>query len=305
MPIKINNELPAKERLEAENIFVMTEKRAQKQDIRPLKIAFLNLMPTKIDTETQFMRLLGNTPLQVDIELLQMKSHVSKNTSAEHLMKFYKCFDDIRNEKYDGLIVTGAPVENMPFEEVDYWKELTEIFDWAEHNVYSSLFVCWGAQAALNYYYGVPKYPLPEKMFGIFPHKRLSYKNPLMRGFDEVFLAPHSRHTEVKREDIEGKKGLKILAESDIAGVYIVEGKKGRQIFVTGHCEYDYDTLSKEYFRDVDKGLPIKIPYNYFPNDDPSKKPPLTWRSHGSLLFSNWLNYFVYQATPYDQTKIR
>ena len=271
MPIKINNELPAASRLESENIFVMTEKRALKQDIRPLKIAFLNLMPKKTDTETQFMRLLSNTPLQVDIELLQMKSHVSKNTSQEHLIKFYKHFEEVKDQKFDGLIVTGAPVETLPFEEVDYWNELTEIFEWAEHNVYSSIFVCWGAQAALNYYHNVPKYPLEEKMFGIFSHKRLSRRNPLVRGFDDYFFAPHSRHTEVKREDIEKVKELTILAESDDAGVYLVASKNGRQIFVTGHCEYDADTLSGEYFRDIEKNLPIKIPKNYFPVITPLK----------------------------------
>lgn len=304
MPIKINNELPAKKRLESENIFVMTEKRAMSQDIRPLKIAFLNLMPTKIDTETQFMRLLGNTPIQVDIELVQTRTHISKNTSAEHLIKFYECFDDIKDRKFDGLIVTGAPVETLDYEDVDYWRELEEIFDWADHNVYSSIFICWGAQAALWHYYGVPKYPLKEKMFGIFPHKRLSYTEPLMRGFDDVFMAPHSRHTEVRTEDVRAA-GLKVLAESDKAGLYICMGKNGRQVFVTGHCEYDADTLAKEYFRDVGKGLKIKVPENYFPDDDPNNAPPLTWRSHGSLLFSNWVNYYVYQATPYDEKKIK
>lgn len=304
MPIKIPNSLPATSTLEAENIFVMTELRAIHQDIRPLRIVILNLMPTKIATETQLLRLLSNTPLQVEVDLIQTSSYTSKNTPQEHLLKFYKTFDDIRHERYDGMIITGAPVENMPFEEVAYWPELCEIMDWAKRNVYSTFFICWGAQAALYHYYGIQKYPLPEKMFGIFPHNVLNLKNPLVRGFDEVFFAPHSRHTTVRAEDIKAVPSLELLSTSPIAGVYLAASRDGRRIFCTGHSEYDRETLANEYFRDVNKGLPIKLPYNYFPDNDPAKTPPHVWRGHANLLYVNWLNYFVYQSTPYDLSEL-
>ena len=300
MPIKIPDNLPAKKQLEAENIFVMTSKRALKQDIRPLKILLLNLMPTKIVTETQLLRLLGNTPLQVEVSFMTTKSYESKNTPQEHLVNFYGTFDDFKNEKFDGMIITGAPVEQMDFSEVDYWEELCEIMEWTKTNVHSTLHICWGAQAGLFYHYGINKYPLDAKMFGIFEHKILRKYNKLLRGFDELFLAPHSRHTYVKKEDIKKVIELKILAESDEAGVLLCSNKGGRQIFITGHLEYDSDTLKKEYDRDVEKGLEIAIPKNYFPNDDVTKKPILKWRSNASLFFSNWLNYYVYQTTPYD-----
>ena len=300
MPIKIPDNLPAKKQLEAENIFVMTSKRALKQDIRPLKILLLNLMPTKIVTETQLLRLLGNTPLQVEVSFMTTKSYESKNTPQEHLVNFYGTFDDFKNEKFDGMIITGAPVEQMDFSEVDYWEELCEIMEWSKTNVHSTLHICWGAQAGLFYHYGINKYPLDAKMFGIFEHKILRKYNKLLRGFDELFLAPHSRHTYVKKEDIKKVLELKILAESDEAGVLLCSNKGGRQIFITGHLEYDSDTLKKEYDRDVEKGLEIAIPKNYFPNDDVTKKPILKWRSNASLFFSNWLNYYVYQTTPYD-----
>lgn len=300
MPIKIPDNLPAKKQLEAENIFVMTSKRALKQDIRPLKILLLNLMPTKIVTETQLLRLLGNTPLQVEVSFMTTKSYESKNTPQEHLVNFYGTFDDFKNEKFDGMIITGAPVEQMDFSEVDYWEELCEIMEWSKTNVHSTLHICWGAQAGLFYHYGIDKYPLDSKMFGIFEHKILRKYNKLLRGFDELFLAPHSRHTYVKKEDIKKVSELKILAESDEAGVLLCSNKGGRQIFITGHLEYDSDTLKKEYDRDVEKGLEIAIPKNYFPNDDVTKKPILKWRSNASLFFSNWLNYYVYQTTPYD-----
>lgn len=300
MPIKIPDNLPAKKQLEAENIFVMTSKRALKQDIRPLKILLLNLMPTKIVTETQLLRLLGNTPLQVEVSFMTTKSYESKNTPQEHLVNFYGTFDDFKNEKFDGMIITGAPVEQMEFSEVDYWEELCEIMEWTKTNVHSTLHICWGAQAGLFYHYGINKYPLDAKMFGIFEHKILRKYNKLLRGFDELFLAPHSRHTYVKKEDIKKVLELKILAESDEAGVLLCSNKGGRQIFITGHLEYDSDTLKKEYDRDVEKGLEIAIPKNYFPNDDVTKKPILKWRSNASLFFSNWLNYYVYQTTPYD-----
>jgi homoserine O-succinyltransferase/O-acetyltransferase len=304
MPINIADNLPAVETLSGENIFVMTETRACHQDIRPLKIAILNLMPTKIATETQLLRLLGNSPLQVDITLLHPKSHFSKNTPQEHLFRFYNTFEDIRNEKYDGLVITGAPVEQMPFEEVAYWEELCEIMDWSLHNVYSTLHICWGAQAGLHYHYGIPKYALHKKMFGNFPH-RINRKNVMLfRGFDDVFYAPHSRHTEIRREDIEAVADLELLSESEKAGVYIVAAKNGRQIFVTGHSEYDPLTLKNEYDRDVNAGLPIEVPYCYYPGDDPSKEPVVTWRGHANLLFSNWLNYYVYQETPYNLGEI-
>lgn len=300
MPIKIDNQLPARHSLELENIFVMPENRAMTQDIRPLHIIMLNLMPTKIETETQILRLLSNTPLQVDVELLQVKSHVAKNVSQEHMLKFYKTFDDVKNRKFDGMIVTGAPVEMMPFEEVDYWDELCEIFDWAKTNVYSTYNICWGAQAALYYKYGVPKHILDEKLFGVFKHRPLDLYHPLLRGFSDVYYVPHSRHTETRREDIAEVKDLQILSYSDEAGVHLISDMACRNFFCTGHSEYDSDTLAKEYFRDLKKGMNIKMPYNYFPDNDPRKTPPITWRGVGSLLFQNWLNYFVYQRTPYD-----
>lgn len=300
MPIKIPNKIPARHALELENIFVMSESRAKTQDIRPLRIVLLNLMPTKIETETQILRLLSNSPLQVEIELLQMATHESKNTPLKHLLSFYKTLDEIKDEKFDGMIVTGAPVELLPFEEVDYWAELTKAFDWAEKNVYSTLYICWGAQAGLYYRHGIKKYPLPEKVFGIFPHRPLDLFHPLMRGLDDVFYVPHSRHTEIRREDIAKVKDLQIISYSDMSGVHIVSDMDCRNFYFTGHSEYDADTLAKEYFRDLDKGLDIKIPYNYFPDDDIKRLPYITWRQTGSLLFSNWLNYFVYQQTPYD-----
>lgn len=300
MPIKIPNTLPAREILNSENIFVIDDDRAMHQDIRPLKIAILNLMPTKIATETQLLRLLGNSPLQVAITLLRTDSHVSKNTSAEHLLAFYQTFADIKHERFDGLIITGAPVENLPFEEVDYWDELTRIIDWSAKNVFSTFFICWGAQAALYHKYGIPKYPLPEKKFGIFEHHITTRNTNLLRGFDDVFYAPHSRHTEIRREDIEKVADLDILAESDEAGIYIVSTHNGKQVFVTGHSEYDATTLKSEYERDVNQGLPINIPMNYFKNDDPAQQPLVRWRAHASLLFSNWLDYCVYEETPYN-----
>ncbi len=300
MPIKIANELPAHKALELENVFVMTEKRAVSQDIRPLNILILNLMPTKIETETQLLRLLSNSPLQVEIELLQVKSHKSKNTSQEHMLKFYKTFDEICDKKYDGLIVTGAPVENLEFEEVDYWDELCDIFEWSKKNVYSTFHICWGAQAALYYHYGVPKYPLEEKLFGVFPHRCLDNLHPLMRGLDDEFYVPHSRHTENRRSDIALVKDLQIISYSEKAGVHLVSDMACRNFFATGHSEYDRETLAKEYFRDVNKGLPIKVPYNYFPDDDPQRTPKMSWKGTANLLFTNWLNYFVYQQTPYD-----
>ena len=300
MPIKISNELPAHKALESENVFVMTEDRAMSQDIRPLNILILNLMPTKIETETQLLRLLSNSPLQVEVELLQVKSHKSKNTSQEHMLKFYKTFDEIRDKKYDGFIVTGAPVENLEFEEVDYWDELCEILEWSKKNVYSTFHICWGAQAALYYHYGIPKYPLEEKLFGVFSHKCLDPFHPLMRGLDEKFFVPHSRHTENRRSDIALVKDLQIISYSEQAGVHLISDMDCRNFFATGHSEYDRETLAKEYFRDVNKGLDIKVPYNYFPDDDPNMIPPVTWRGTANLLFTNWLNYFVYQRTPYD-----
>lgn len=300
MPIKIQENLPAVEVLESENIFVMTHQRAIAQDIRPLKIIILNLMPTKIETETQLLRLLSNSPLQVDVELLQMATHISKNTSSSHLNTFYKTFDDVKDEKYDGMIITGAPVENMPFEEVDYWDELCKIMAWSRKNVYSTLHICWGAQAGLYYHFGIPKYSLPEKLSGIFCHHVLVCRHPLVRGFDDDFYAPHSRNTEVHFEDIEKCSDLVVLTASDEAGVHIVAAKNGRQFFITGHLEYDCDTLAKEYFRDLKKGIHPSIPLHYFPNDDVTKQPPFVWRSHAHLLFANWLNYFVYQNTPYN-----
>ena len=305
MPIKIPNELPAVKTLENENIFVMTEKRAIKQDIRPLKILILNLMPTKVDTETQLSRLLGNTPLQVEIELMHTTTHKSKNISEEHLLSFYKEFSEIRDSYFDGMIITGAPVEKMEFEDVDYWGELCEIMEWSKTHVQSTLHICWGAQAGLYYHFGIKKYMLEEKLSGVYEHK-LDYKRSILfRGFDDVFYVPHSRYTTVKREEIEATRGLKILASSDKAGVYAIKTPKGRQIFVTGHSEYDADTLNKEYTRDKLAGINPKIPENYFPEDDDTKSPKNTWRGHATLLFTNWLNYFVYQATPYDIMKIK
>lgn len=300
MPIKIPDSLPAAKILENENIFVMTEHRALHQDIRPLKIVILNLMPKKIETETQLLRLLGNSPIQVDIELLQTKSYIPKNTPSQHLLKFYKTFDDIKQERFDGMIITGAPVEQMDFADVDYWEELCKIMEWSKTNVYSTLHICWGAQAGLYYHYGIRKYPLKQKIFGIFEHRLLLANHQITRGFDELFYAPHSRHTTIKKNDIEQVPDLEILASSDRAGIYMVGRKDGRQFFITGHSEYDRSTLANEYFRDLEKGLPITMPENYFPNNDSSLTPLYTWRSHANLLFCNWLNYYVYQATPYD-----
>ena len=300
MPIKIPNNLPAQEILENEHIFVMNENRALTQDIRPLKIVILNLMPTKITTETQILRCLANTPLQIEIDLLQTTTHKSKNVSEEHMLAFYQTFDDIKDNKYDGMIITGAPVEDMEFEEVDYWEELCKIMEWSKDNVQSTFHICWGAQAGLYYHYGIKKYKLKEKMFGIYKHRLITPKSRLFRGFDEEFYAPHSRHTTVKIEDIEKNPNLKLMAVSDEAGAYVVGDKEGTQFFVMGHSDYDADTLAKEYFRDVNKGLDIKIPVNYFPDDDPTKKPVLKWRAHSNLIYSNWLNYFVYQTTPYE-----
>lgn len=300
MPIKIPNQLPAKEILQGENIFIMDEHRAIHQDIRPLKILLLNLMPTKIVTETQLLRLLGNTPLQTELTLLRTHSHQSKNTPEEHLLHFYQTFDRIKNEKYDGMIITGAPVEQMPFEEVDYWPELAGVMDWARTHVFASLFICWGAQAGLYHYYGVPKYPLPAKQFGVFEHQVLKKNVKILRGFDDVFYAPHSRHTEIRAEDVEKVPELDLLATSPEAGVYLAASKDGRQVFVTGHSEYDPLTLKAEYDRDVALNLPIAVPANYYPHDDPTLEPIVRWRGHANLLFSNWINYCVYQETPYD-----
>ena len=299
MPIRIPVTLPAAATLESENIFVMDEQRASHQDIRPLKIVLLNLMPKKIETETQILRLLSNTPLQVDIELLQAATHVSKNTPEEHLITFYKTFSDIKDQKFDGMIITGAPIELMDYQDVDYWHELCEIMEWTKTNVFSTLHICWGAQAGLYYHYGVPKYALSQKMFGVFPHKVLQHNHQLVRGFDDVFYVPHSRHTEVRKEDILRCGQLEILTESEISGVHIVASKDGRQFFVTGHSEYDLYTLANEYFRDVKKKMKIQLPYHYFPDDNPEKLPNFIWKSHANLMFSNWLNYFVYQQTPY------
>lgn len=300
MPIQIPNDLPAVETLQRENIFVMSQDRAVTQDIRPLEIVVLNLMPTKIATETQLSRLLGNTPLQVKLELMNTSTYVSKNVAPEHLLSFYKTFDEIKDRKFDGMVITGAPVEHMPFEDVDYWPELCRIMEWSKTNVHSTLHICWGAQAGLYYHYGVQKKPLPEKLFGVYSHQADYKRSILLRGFDDTFWVPHSRHTTVLREDIEAVDGLKIVASSEEAGVYAVMSKEGRQIFITGHSEYDPLTLKTEYLRDKNQGLPIQIPKNYFPDDDETKEPVVRWRSHANLLFSNWLNYFVYQTTPYD-----
>lgn len=300
MPIQIPNDLPAAEVLQNENIFVMTQDRALGQEIRPLEIVLLNLMPTKIVTETQLSRVLGNTPLQVHLELMMLSSHKSKNTPEEHLLSFYKTFDELKDRKFDGMVITGAPVENLPFEQVNYWQELTQIMQWSKNHVHSTFHICWAAQAGLYYHYGIPKRDLPEKLFGVFPHTADYKRAILLRGFDDEFWVPHSRHTTVDRKDIEAVPGLKILASSQEAGVYIVMNDQGRQIFVTGHSEYDPDTLEREYFRDKYMGLPIQVPKNYYPEDDDSQPPIVRWRGHGNLLYSNWLNYFVYQTTPYD-----
>ena len=300
MPIKINDSLPAREMLESENIFVMTESRAASQDIRPLHIIILNLMPTKIETETQLLRLMSNTPLQVDVEFMHPASHKSKNTSQNHINKFYKTFDEVKDNKYDGMIITGAPVELLNFEEVDYWDELCKIFEWTKTNVYSTFHICWGAQAGLYYHHGIPKYILKEKMFGVFPHKPLDLYHPILRGFDESFYVPHSRHTEIRFEDIALCKDLQVLTYSEQAGIHLVADLECRNFYATGHSEYDAGTLAREYFRDLDRGLDIKVPFNYFPDDDPANDPIVTWRNVGTLMFTNWLNYFVYQRTPYD-----
>lgn len=300
MPIKIDSNLPAHKLLENENVFVMTEERAVSQDIRPLKILILNLMPTKIETETQLLRLLSNSPIQVEAELLQTATHEVNNVSKEHMFKFYKTFDEIKDERFDGMVVTGAPVENMEFEQVDYWDELCRIFEWSKTNVYSSFFICWGAQAALYYKYGLRKYRLDRKMFGVFEHVSLDNFHPLMRGLDDKFWVPHSRHTEVRRGDIALIKDLQILSYSEKAGVHLLSDMECRNFFSTGHSEYDRDTLAKEYFRDAEKGLDIDLPENYFPDNDPAKTPEVKWRGAANIIFSNWLNYFVYQRTPYD-----
>ena len=304
MPIKIPNKLPATETLNNENIFVITETRALTQDIRPLKILLLNLMPTKIETETQLARLLGNTPLQVELEFLQTATYAATHTSSDHMISFYKTFDEIKHLKFDGMIITGAPVENMEFEEVAYWEELCEIMEWSKKNVTSTFHICWGAQAGLYYHYGIKKHKLDKKMFGIFKHKVDHKGSILFRGFDDEFMVPHSRHTTIREEDIRACDKLKILSTSDEAGVYVVSTDRGRQIFVTGHSEYDANTLKKEYMRDKNAGLEIEVPKNYFPNDDDTKEPMVTWRSSANLLYSNWLNYFVYQVTPYDINEI-
>ncbi len=304
MPIKIPRNLPAHDILTEENIFIMEDWRAVAQDIRPLRLAVLNLMPTKITTETQIIRVLSNTPLQIELTLLTMETHKSLNTPEEHMSAFYRKFSEVKHLRFDGLIITGAPVENLEFSDVDYWDELCEIMAWSRKNVYSTLHICWAAQAGLFYHYNIKKYPLPRKMSGVFEHSNLMPNHPLMRGFDETFSAPHSRHTEIRREDIEATGKLDILAESEEAGVYIVASKKHRLFYVTGHSEYDAETLALEYRRDLSRGLSPDVPRHYFPNDDPSLPPKNTWRAHAHLLFSNWLNYFVYQNTPYDLTKI-
>ena len=305
MPIKIPNNLPAVETLAKENIFVMTETRAITQDIRPLKILLLNLMPKKIETETQLSRLLGNTPLQIELELIKTKDHVSKNTSPEHMLAFYKTFDDVKHKTFDGLIITGAPVEQMPFEEVEYWDELCTIMEWSKTHVHSTLHICWGAQAGLYYHYGIQKVPLPEKISGVYPH-HVDYKRSILfRGFDDVFMVPQSRHTTIRTEDVLAVPGLKLLSSSDETGVYAIATDGGRQVFITGHSEYDADTLKNEYLRDKNAGLPIQPPAHYFPDDDPAREPIVRWRSCANLFYSNWLNYYVYQTTPYDVKDIQ
>ena len=300
MPVKIADGLPAQSILENEHIFIMTEHRALHQDIRPLKIGILNLMPTKVVTETQILRCLSNTPLQIEVTLVQTSTHTSRNTSSEHLLNFYKTFDEIRNMNFDGFIITGAPVEQMEFEDVDYWQEICEIMDWTKTHVHSTFHICWAAQAALYHHYGIKKYPLEEKMSGVFLHHMLTPKSRLFRGFDSEFWAPHSRHTEVRQADIEKVPQLKVMAVSDEAGVYAVCSEDSRQFFITGHSEYDVDTLAMEYQRDLGKGMEPKIPAHYFPEDDPSKQPVMKWRAHSTLIYTNWLNYFVYQTTPFD-----
>ena len=305
MPLNLPSRLPAVEILKSENIFVMDSQQASTQDIRPLRIVILNLMPLKIPTETDLIRLLSNTPLQIEVDFLKISGHISKNTPVEHMMTFYKDFSTLRNENYDGMIITGAPVEQMPFEEVDYWKEVSEIFDWARTHVTSTLYICWAAQAGLYHFYGVPKYPLSQKMFGIFKHKVYDLQNPIFRGFDDEFYVPHSRHTEVRKSDIEKVPELTLLSESEESGVYMVMARGGREFFITGHSEYSPYTLDTEYRRDLDKGLPIEMPLNYYRNNDPKEGPLVRWRGHANLLFSNWLNYFVYQQTPYDIREIK
>ena len=300
MPIRISSELPAFKTLMNENIFVMSKERAEHQDIRPLKVVILNIMPKKIETESQLLRLLSNTPLQVDIDLLHVASHVSKNTSLNHLSSFYKPFDEIKNTRYDGMIITGAPVELLDYEQVDYWDEICKIMEWSITHVFSTLHICWAAQAGLYYHFGIPKYPLDKKMFGIFPHKAEVENCQLLRGFDDVFFVPHSRNSEIRREDIEKVSQLEILTSSDISGVHIVANKNGRQYFITGHSEYDRDTIANEYFRDMQKGIDIQLPYNYFPDDNPNNTPKFSWRCTANLMFSNWLNYCVYQLTPFN-----
>ena len=304
MPIKIPNDLPATKVLNDENIFVITETRALTQDIRPLQILIVNLMPTKIVTETQLARLLGNTPLQVEMELLMMSSHKSKNTSEENMLAFYKTFDEVKHRNFDGMVITGSPVEHMHFTEVEYWDELCTIMEWSKTHVTSTFHICWGAQAGLYYHYGINKHQIDNKLFGVFEHKVTHKGSILFRGFDDTFMVPHSRHTTVLAEDIEKVKELKILSMSDVAGVYAVATDKGKQIFITGHSEYDADTLEKEYLRDKNAGLKIDMPVNYYPNNDDTQRPINTWRSHANLLYSNWLNYFVYQTTPYDIAEI-
>ncbi len=304
MPVKIPATLPARAALERENIFIMDEDRAAHQDIRALKVAILNLMPTKIATETQLLRLLSNSALQVEVTLLHTATYESKNTDADHLLEHYVTFKDVETEKFDGLIITGAPVEQMPFEEVEYWDELKDILNWANSNVESTFHICWGAQAGLYHRYGIPKYDLSHKMFGVFEHRVLAPTESLLRGFDDLFFAPHSRHTEIRSEDVAQVNEIQLLAESDEAGVYIVGSKDGRNLYITGHSEYDPFTLKAEYDRDVNKGLPIHVPKNYYPNDDPSQTPHVRWRGHANLLYANWLNYYVYQSTPYDLNQI-
>lgn len=300
MPIKVQNALPAKEILENENIFVMDENRAMHQDIRPLKVCILNLMPVKQDTELQLLRALSNTPLHVEVTFMKMNSHISLNTPIQHLNRFYNTFDELKERKFDGMIITGAPVEQIPFEEVDYWAELCEIMDWTKTHVTSTFHICWGAQAGLYYHYGLKKVLLPQKLFGVYHHKVMNRKNPLVRGFDDYFLIPHSRHTAVLSEDIHQCKALTVLAESEEAGVLLCMSEGGKEIYVMGHPEYDRYTLHKEYMRDREKGLPIEVPKNYYPDDDDTQKPSLEWRAHCNILYSNWLNYFVYQITPYE-----
>ncbi len=304
MPINIPSRLPAAKTLSDEGIFIMTDERARSQDIRPLRIAILNLMPTKIETETQLLRLIGNSPLQVEVILLRPESHESKNTSKTHLDTFYQTFEQVRHTKLDGLIITGAPVENLPFEQVDYWQELCEIMEWSRKNVFSTFHICWGAQAGLFYHYGIQKHDLPSKMFGVFQHFVTDKSTQLTRGFDDLFWAPHSRHTGISREEVAKNPKLRIISESTEAGIYIVMAKGGRQIFVTGHSEYDPNTLKGEYDRDIGKGLKIQVPHNYYPKDDPSKEPIVRWRGHANLLYCNWLNYYVYQQTPYNLQEI-